>query len=420
MGYISLGILGFTCISLFFGLLFGFMRGRNRAILRLCLIVLSVIAAIAVRKTVVGFVMNFNLGDGTIMEMITEMLNSGETQLPEAIQDIIFALVEIIIGLVSFFIILLGLSFVTWLIVFPICKIFVRKGKKKRVLAGGLVGLIQGLVISFVVCAPLTGIVIQVDKISNVKMQGQPLFEIPAEIGTAEYIESAPGKIYDAAGSWFFDIVTSTKDEGGKKVSIDDTCDVVVAVAGIADSVTQITEKVDTMTSETATPQERVDTIKSIGDNLVEIGNSLDALSEDAQVIVNELVSSVKEMITEGSEEGLPPEVEEFLNDFKVEDLKLASAGHALNGIASYIEKTSDEFDTTEPVTQEDVSNIVNGLADNTFIVDLIAGEGESVPQIIEVSEENKALFENAVNNTTIDDEKKDTLRQLFGIASNS
>ena len=170
-----------------------------------------------------------------------------------------------------------------------------------------------------------------------------------------------------------------------------------------------------------ATPQERVDTIKSIGDNLVEIGNSLDALSEDAQVIVNELVSSVKEMIiTEGSEEGLPPEVEEFLNDFKVEDLKLASAGHALNGIASYIEKTSDEFDTTEPVTQEDVSNIVNGLADNTFIVDLIAGEGESVPQIIEVSEENKALFENAVNNTTIDDEKKDTLRQLFGIASNS
>ncbi len=420
MGYISLGILAFTGISLLFGWLFGLMRGRNRAILRLCLILLSVIVAIVVRKTVVGFVMNFNLGDGTVMEMITEALNSGETQLPQAIQDIIFALVEIMIGLVSFFIILLALSFVTWLIVFPICKIFVKKGAKKRVLVGGLVGLIQGLVISFVVCAPLTGIVMQIDKISGIQMEGKPLIEIPAEVGTDEYIASAPGKIYDATGSWFFDIVTSTKDASGKKVSIDDTCDVVVAVVGIADSVTQLSTKVESMTSETATPQEKVDTMKSVGDSLVEIGNSLDALSGDAQAIVNDLVSSVKEMILDGSEEPLPPEIEELFNDFKVEDLKLASAGHAINGIATYIEKTSDEFDTTEPVTQEDVDNIVNGLADNTFIVDLIAGEGESAPQLIEVSEENKVLFENAVNNTTLDEEKKDTLRELFGIASNS
>ena len=193
-----------------------------------------------------------------------------------------------------------------------------------------------------------------------------------------------------------------------------------MAVAGIADSVTQLTSKVDSMTSETATPQEKVDTMKSVGDSLVEIGNSLENLSSDAQAIVNDLVSSVKEMITEGSGETLPPEIEELFNDFKVEDLKLASAGHALNGIASYIEKTSDEFETTEPVTQEDVNNIVNGLADNTFIVDLIAGDGESAPQIVEVSDENKALFENAVNNTALDEEKKNTLREMFGIASNS
>lgn len=416
MGYISLGILAFTGISLLFGALFGLMRGRNRAILRLCLILLSVVVAIFARKTVVDIVMNLNVGGSTVLEMITEALNSGETQLPQAIQDIIFALVEIIIGLVTFFIILLALSFVTWLIIFPICKIFVKKGAKKRVLAGGLVGLIQGLVISFVVCAPLTGIVIQIDKISNVQMQGKPLFEIPNEIGTAEYIESTPGKIYDTTGSWFFDIVTSAKDANGKKVSINDTCDIVVAVAGIADTVTQLSTKVETMTSESATPQEQVDTMKSIGNSLIEISNSLDALSGDAQAIVNDLVSSVKEMISGGSEEPLSPEIEELFNDFKVEELKLASAGHALNGIASYIEKTSDEFDTTEPVTQEDVNNIVNGLADNTFIVDLIAGEGESAPQLIEVSEENKILFENAVNNASLDEEKKDTLREMFGI----
>lgn len=421
MGYIYLGILAFTGISLLFGWLFGLMRGKNRAILRLVLILISVVVAVIARKTVVGIVMNLDLGGQTIPDIINEALNSGETQLPQAIQDIIFALVEIIIGLVSFFVVLLALSFVTWLIVFPICKIFVRKGAKKRVFAGGFVGLLQGLVIAFVVCAPLTGIIIQVDKVAGVQMQGKPLFEIPAEVGTDEYIASAPGKIYDATGSWFFDIVTSTKDASGKNISIDDTCDVVVAVAGIADSVTQLTSKVDSMTSETATPQEKVDTMKSVGDSLVEIGNNLENLSGDAQAIVNDLVSSVKEMITESAGgESLPPEIEDLLSDFKVEDLKLASAGHAINGIANYIEKTSDEFETTEPVTQEDVNNIVNGLADNSFIVDLIVGEGESAPQIIEVSEENKAMFENAVNNTSIDEAQKNTLRELFGIAASN
>ena len=418
MGYISLGILGFTGLSLLFGWLFGLMRGRNRAILRLFLILISVAVAIFTRKTVVDVVMNLNIGDGTVMEMMTEMLNSSGVQLPEAIQDIVFTLVEIIIGLVSFFIVFLALSIVTWLIVFPICKIFIRKGAKKRVLVGGLVGLIQGLVISFVVCAPLTGIIIQIDKISNIKMGGESLIAIPAEIGTQEYIDSTPGKIYDAAGSWFFDIVTSAKDASGKNVSIDDTCDVAVAVAGIADSVTQLTSQVSNMTSETATPKEKVDTMKSVGDSLVEIGNNLDNLSGDAKEIVNDLVSSVKEMITDATEEPLPAEIEELLNDFNIEELKLASAGHAINGMASYIEKTDDEFESSEPVTQEDVNNIVNGLAENTFIVDLIVGDGETAPKILDVSDENKALFENAVNNATVDEAYKNTLRELFGIAS--
>ncbi len=415
MGYISLGILAFTGISLAFGLLFGLMRGKNRSILRLCLVLLSIFAAVAARKTIINVVFDLKVGEGTIRELITNTVNEAGAEIPQAVQDLLFALVEIIIGLLAFFVILLILSFLTWLIIFPICKIFVRQGKRKHSLIGGLVGLLQGAVIAFVVCAPLTGIVAQIDKVSAVKLEGEPLFELPAEVGTTEYITSSTGKIYALTGNWFFDIVTSTKDASGKKISINDTCDIVVAVAGLADSMTQLTAKVESMSSENATPQEQVDTMKSIGDTLVEIGGSLNSLSTDAQAVVNDLVSSVKDMIATDGEE-LPPEIETLFDDFKVEDLKLESAGHAINGIATYIEKTSDEFENSDPVTEEDVSNIVNGLADNTFIVDMLAGDGDTAPQIIEVSDENVQLFENAINNTTADEDTKNTLRNLFGL----
>lgn len=418
MGYLTLGIIAFTLVSIGFGALLGLMRGRNRAILRLCLILAAVGIAIYFRETVVEFVMNFNIDGSTVRDMLTEMLNDAGTDLPDAIQSLIFTLVEILIGLVAFFVLLFVLTLLSWLIIFPICKIFIRKGKKRHSLIGGLVGLIQGVVVAFVVCAPLTGMIVQVDKVSQVKLNGEQLFEIPAEIGTTEYLQSAPGVIYDTAGGWLFDLVTSAKDENGKKVSIDDTCDIVVTVAGIADTVTQLTDKVESMTSDTATPQEQIDAIKSVGDSLIEIGNSIEDLSTDAKTIVNDLVDSVKEMISNESEE-LPAEVEEFLNDFDVNNLKLASAGKAMNGIASYIEKTSDEFDNSEPVTQEDVDNIVNGLADNSFIVNLIVGDGDEAPQIIELDEENESKFVTAVNNTSLSEEDKNTLRQLFGLPTN-
>ena len=418
MGYLTLGIIAFTLVSIGFGALLGLMRGRNRAILRLCLILAVVGIAIYFRETVVEFVMNFNIEGSTVRDMLTEMLNDAGTDLPDAVQSLIFTLVEILIGLVAFFVLLFVLTLLSWLIVFPICKIFIRKGKKRHSLVGGLVGLIQGVVVAFVVCAPLTGMIVQIDKVSQVKLNGEQLFEIPAEVGTTEYLQSAPGVIYDTTGGWLFDLVTSAKDENGKKVSIDDTCDIVVTVAGIADTVTQLTDKVESMTSDTATPQEQIDAIKSVGDSLVEIGNSIEDLSEDAKTIVNDLVDSVKEMVAgEGGE--IPAEVEEFLNDFDVNNLKLASAGKAMNGIASYIEKTSDEFDNSEPVTQEDVDNIVNGLADNSFIVNLIVGDGDEAPQIIELDEENEGKFVTAVNNTSLSEEDKNTLRQLFGLPTN-
>jgi hypothetical protein len=163
------------------------------------------------------------------------------------------------------------------------------------------------------------------------------------------------------------------------------------------------------MTSETATPQEKVDAMKSVGDKLIEAGNSLDGLSEESKEVVNELLDSVKDMV---GEEG-SGEMDEVLENLNLDNLDLVSAGGAINGIATYIEKTSDEFENDEPVNQEEVNAIIGGLADNFTV---FGGMLEGGVTFIEVDSEHAEMFETAIAGTELSAEDKDTLRTLFGL----
>ena len=413
MGYITLGILAFTLVAIGFGALFGMMRGRNRAILRLILVVASIILAVALRGVIVNVVMDLEIGGSTIKETLLAAFNEGDAALPESMTSLVLALIEIIVGMIAFFLLFIVLRIFTWILIFPILKIFVKKGKKKRKGWGALIGTIQGLLVAFVICSPITGMVIQMDKISDIKIEGEQLLELPEDIGLGEYGDSFLGKTYNFVGGWFFDMVTSAKTEDGKKVSIEDTIDVVVAVTGIANTVTTLTDSLENMT-DSANPQDQVNAMKNVGDSLIEIGNSIDNLSGDAKELVDGLVDSIKEMA------GGDADMDAFFDEFDIDDLDLAAAGSAINGIATYIEKTTEGegFDNYgEEVTQSDVDAIVNGLAGNEFILDMIAPEGEPVSAFVEVSAENKDKFISAIEDTSLDADKKETLKQLFGIS---
>ncbi|MBE6645001.1 MAG: CvpA family protein [Ruminococcaceae bacterium] len=413
-GYLTLGVLGFTAFSLIWGAFLGLVRGRNRSILRLLLVLASAFIPVKFKDQIVSAVMAFEFNGKSLNVIITEFISSIGTDIPESIQSILFTLVEIIVCILIFFVSFIVLSFVSWLILFPILKIIVRKGKNGHRLTGAFFGLIQGAVVAFVICAPITGLAIQVDKISQIQFQEKYIIEIPAEVGLSEYINSSTGKFYNSTGSWFFDEISTKVDDEGKKMSISDACDVVSTVAGIADTFSSISADMSAITSSTVTPQEQVNTIKKIGDSLISIGNSVNNLNEDSKVIVQDLIDGVKEMVS--SQTGtLPPEVENALDSFNVQDLKLESAGAAMNGIAAYIEKTSDEFENSEPVTQEEVNSIVNGLADNVFILDIISAESESV-KVVDVDLENKEMFNVAIDGSSLTEENKETLRQMFGL----
>ncbi len=411
MGPITLGVIAVTAVMILLGFLLGLLRGTNRAILRFVLVIGSIVGAVLLRDTLADFIMNMEFSGSSVKQTILEFISS-DAALPEAIQNLVVTLVEILIGVASFIVLLLAFIIVSWIVIFPICKIFIPSNGLR--LIGGALGIIQGLAVAFAICAPVTGLLIQVDKIAEVKIQGEVLFEIPEEVGADEYLSSAPGKIYKSTGGWFFNMVSSKEGADGNNVSIEDACDVVVAVSGISDTVTQLSDKIENVTN-AATPTEQVDALKNVGDSLISIGENLDNLSDDAKTMVNDLVDSVKEMVG-GESEDLSPEMQDFFENFNIEELDLVSVGEAMNGMASYIEKTSDEFENDEPVTQEEITQIVNGFADNKVVVDLIVGNAEEVPQLLEVDEENKEKFTSAIEGTSLPQEDKDTLLKLFGL----
>ena len=413
MSYLTIGILVYTIAAVIFGMIHGIRRGRDRAILRFTLVLISAVSAVFLKETITNLIMDINVGEGTIKETFTSAFSMGETELPEVMQNLIIALIEIIIGLLVFYLIFNVLRFLTWLIIYPMLRPLLKRRRNKYRGVGGIFGFVQGLLIAFIVCAPLNGLLIQVNKLSQVEMNGQTLVAIPEDVGINEYVDSMPSKVYTIAGNWLFEMVTSTTDDGGNKVSINDTCDVVVTVVGIADAVTELGDSMNTMANEESTPQERVDAMQNVGDKLVYIGTNIDSMSEDAKQLVNGLIDSVKDMAGGEGEDSV--ELDAMLENFNLDNLDLAGAGNALNGIATYIEKTDNEFDNNEQVTQDDVNKIVNGLASNTFLIDMME---DGVGSIIDAKPAHKIMFDIAIRDADLTLEQKNTLKTLLGVTA--
>jgi hypothetical protein len=414
MGYITLSILIITFISLLSCTLLGLWRGRNRSLLRFGLIILSIILAFSLKGVFANIILDINIQGEPIRDMLLNTLSSGDVTLSSGLETMAITIVELLIGIIMFIILFALFNLLTFSILYPIGRIFVKTEFPRQRLWGVGIGFIQGLIISFIICVPLTGIVVQADRISQTQFQGESLFEIPSEIGVHEYATSLPAKFYNSTGQWFFDVLSTKKDENGNKIAINDVCDIAVTVINTADVLDSVSNDLQNIDFSNSTPQEQVESMKKLGDALIQLGSSIDTLSDDAKVIVQEVFTEAKNMFA--NEDGVvPEEIESIFDNIDVEKLKLDSAGEAMNGIASYIEKTSDEFDNNEPVTQEEVNNIINGLADNTFVLDMIDQDTEN-SQIVNVAEEDKSKFETAINNSTLSDEYKNMLNQMFGL----
>lgn len=422
MGIITLAVLGLTAVGLLFGALFGAIRGRARALLRLILVVLSAVLAFALRGFVVDLVMDINVEGATLKETLISGFGSGEEAMPAGMQNLVFALLEIIIGFVSYFILLFVIRLLTWIFIFPFLKLIIRSAEKKRLKrelgddyyntkrrtrkkmakkkrhrgAGALIGLAQGVLVAFFLFAPLTGLLVQVDKLTSIKINGEAMLELPAEIGVKEYPDSFMGKIYNTTGHWYYNMMTTTKDADGNEVSLDATLNILTTLLDVVDTTASLEEDLNILSDENATPEEKIDALDALGDKLISVGNSMGELDQNTMDMIKDLATDM--MGEDVSQDEIDEMMEMFTKEFFVE------AGNGIKAFATY-EKAKNEETT---LTQEDVNDIVNKAYKGISIV----GEFE-----IETQEEHKDMFKTAIDAIeNITEEDKSTLYSVFGI----
>ncbi len=409
MGTISIIVIALTAVALVFGTLYGLKRGRNRSILRLILILGCVAGAIFLREPVIEFLME--------LDVVQELLQSLAGELPEAFQLYMLVLIGIVLNLLVYFILFFILRIVSWLILFPILKIFVKTEVDKRKGAGALIGLIQGIVIAFAVLVPLNGLAVQLDRISQVKMEmpaegegsgGEQAgaeqgnsegfsLEIPEELGLSEYAESGLSNIFGTIGDWYFDMITTVKISEEANINFEGVCDVTISMAGIMSSMTEINDGIEMMKDNgTATDVEKAQKLSEVGSSLSQTGKTIDQMGKGSKLLLNYVIDSFGQQ-GEGGEEG-----EGEGNSISLEELDLSLLGKAFTSLGNYYENGE--------VTLNEAQNIVNGLVDNWSIIESMLGS----ETLIDMQEESEEFFITAL--AQVEQSQKTKIMQIFGI----
>lgn len=402
MGIVSTVFVLILALCVVVDSLLGLIRGRNRSLLRLGLVVLSAVISLFAYKPITNAIMGIQIDGYSISETILEALTDSAVSLPESIFNLIIALVQIVLGVLVFVLVFFAIKFLTWLVAFPILKIFVRPEKKKNKGLGALIGFAQGLLVAIIICGCFSGFLVEGSKIAQAKIGEEQLFEMPEELMIKEYVESPTAKFFDVSGGWLFDIVSTTTDASGRKVSISSLCNTASTIVSVSGELTNAFSSLENIEISTG---DGVDTqsMKAIGDAFVGVGTAMEGLDDDSKQLVSDLMDDVKEIVA--SEYGeLPPEFEELLDSVS-EDVKIKSAGEALNGIVKYVEEGS--------VTQDDINDIVNGIADNMYVLGMLGIEDTTLIEIDDVNIDN---FRTAIENAGLTQEDINTLYNIFGL----
>ena len=131
MDKLSLIFLGVTAFIILVSIIMGMVRGTGRSLVRLALVVFSAVAALLIFRRITDillpYLMNITVQGQTLEALLTDMFAD-----MDFVKEKVDQLISIIIGVIVYLIVFGLLQFLTWLIIFPIIKIFVKKSNKVR------------------------------------------------------------------------------------------------------------------------------------------------------------------------------------------------------------------------------------------------------------------------------------------------
>ena len=379
-------------VCLLFGLLFGLHRGVKRSVLRIVLLLLCAVGAFFLRDVVINALWQINMNGQTFEQMLA-------SSIPEemaGVKDKIVPIINILVGLIVYLLLFIVLQFLSWLIVFPICKIFVKKDKSQKVrrLGGMLTGLLAGFLVFYILEMPMLGLTSTLLKLSDIEVNGQKVSdslpqEVTSQIGLDEIKDDPFMKLYGTIGSFYYDLLTTTKDASGNKVHLDTQIDAIATSAKIANEVAKMSD----INFEGELTEENVGEIQTMLRNIEQIKR--DASPETLEAI-NDLIRTLADSVIPAEEkEKLPID----LDNFDLTEIDFANEADLIGDMLAL------QDETKEP----DVDSLIKHLAKSDIILPILTSQNEAIP----LEESDKAKVESAIEKLTPADADAETIAKL-------
>lgn len=393
-------ILGITLFFTVFGVLFGLKRGAFRSIVRLITLGVGIAIAWFGRKAYVSAVMALEFEGESLNSMLEEAAAEAG-----ALSSLIGALLESLLTVILFITVMLALKFVT-AVIFFIVGFFLPKPKQRGI--GALIGLLQGALIAFCICAPLNGLLCNCSQLldtfsqpigGEVLLPEEDLAQMKANgIDFEAYAGSTVAKLYSSVGGGFYNALAASETEDGKSVSISGTVEVVEVGVKFAEAMQSISELDMSNGISAESRNELRDTFKEL--------DAIKAdMSDEAKDTINTMISALVSEAA-GSEE-LPPELVDQLENIDFGEISFETEGNLVLDFADYAENGAESEVT--------ITDLVNGLAESTLVLPMLENMVESEGNAVELPEAEKAEVIAAINNLD-DANTQQTLRKLFGI----
>ncbi|MBO5888931.1 MAG: CvpA family protein [Clostridia bacterium] len=381
----------FTSIFLFLivtGFLFGFIKGMARSIFSLILVVACFVIILITKGNIVNFITHMNVGGQSLHDALTSALS--QTEGMAGLVDKLVPLIEIILGIVAFIVGFIALYLVSRIIYF-IVKFFIRPNKKRRLL-GALFGVVQGLVMAFVICVPINGVLLEVNKLSKVEVNGEQILSLES-LGFDEYEESPICNVLSSVGGGVFKSIASTTTDDGRVLTLSGQIDSVVTVVKIAEQVTKLPE----VNFEEGLTTESVQGVTDILRSLEEIKSES---SEEVLETVDELISSAVDMF------GEEIQIDIDLSQLSVKEINFENEAVLVETVYELAENESLD-------NVEDLDAVIEAFANSTLVLPVVELALEDTE--INLPEDVKEELITSIDKLE-DEEQIQRLKELFNL----
>lgn len=452
MNYVEIGIWAITGIAVVLSVLLGMMRGARRAVLRLILVLVCVVAAFCLKDFVTNTLLTTEIAMGETTTTIQEYVL---TSLPEEVsslgESVVIPLIRIIVGVVIFLVLFWARKLVSWIILYPICKIFVKKGAKKHAGIGALTGLVQGVVIALCFCVPISGMLVQVNRVISMMedLQGSTAsastddkYAFAAEEGSVSsgttspegeggstsesgeiisdeikqillgYEETIIGKFYGHTCSPIFDLISGVQvpqeDGTNQKMTLSGQIDAIKAMLDILQQFNETTEKLNDIDfSDLSSFSELREAFGKLDEITAE-------LPQEAKNTINAVVSSAIDMVPVPDDAA--PGVAEMVTGIKdtlkstdFTEIKFTKELDVIENITATIEKG-------ENVTVDDIAATIDSVSESALLVPVLSNVNTDLDLPNGTKMKLEEVFDELPDDT--DQETVDVLKNILGLST--